>query len=190
MRILFCLLFCLFISFLLSSSSFAQRADFFREDITFSLNRTNLDVDGYYWFTNHSEKTVESEIFYPFANYSNEKIDSIRLFNISKGEKVRFTKDENKGIYFRLNIAPHDTLLFQIGYRQTLSADSAVYILKTTQGWGKPIDLAEYKLVVPSSLPIKKFTYEPDRSYKIENSTVYYWKKEKFMPKEDMIFFF
>jgi hypothetical protein len=83
-----------------------------------------------------------------------------------------------------------DTVLFQIGYRQKLNSDSAIYILKTTKGWGKPMDWAEYKLIVPDYMSIKKFSYSPDKTYKIEKNTIYYWKKLNFMPNEDMIFYF
>lgn len=176
--------------FIFTSFTFGQRTDFFKEDLTFRLDSVHFDVDGYYWFANHSDKPISSEIFYPFPYYTGGKIDSVRLYNISAGQKTRFRMEGINGISFILHIAPLDTVLFQIGYRQKLNSDSAVYILKTTKGWGKPIDWAEYKLIVPDYLSIKIFSYPPDKSYKIDNNTIYYWKKLNFMPDEDMIFYF
>ncbi len=176
--------------FLLSLSAFGQRADFYREDITFRLDSISLDVEGYYWFANHSDKAVNSDIYYPFPNYHSETIDSVRLYNISAGHKSSFMREGEHGISFILNIAPFDTVLFQIGYRQKIMVDSAVYILRTTQGWGKPIEFAEYKLIVLNTFLIKRFIYPPDKTYEMEKYKIYYWKKENFMPVQDMIFYF
>jgi len=179
-----------FIFFLFAITTSSQRADFFREDITFRLDSTYFEVEGYYWFANHSDKVVNSEIFYPFPDGQSGRIDSIRLFSISSGNIVGYKKEGCSGISFLMNIYPFDTLLFQIGYRQKVVCDSAIYILRSTRGWGKPIDLAEYKLIVPDSFRIKQFSYKPDKSYKMEKFMVYYWRKENFMPDKDMIFNF
>ena len=180
----------IYLVFLVCSISFGQRADFYREDITFRLDSVHLIVEGYYWFANHSDKHVNSNIFYPFPNYHGEKIDSIRLYNISAGQQTFYKLEGANGITFDLLIAPHDTALFRIEYRQMLSGDSAVYILRTTQGWGKPLAHAEYKLIVHDTMKIKRFSYPPDKLYNIENEKIYYWKKNNFMPAKDMIFYF
>jgi len=179
-----------FIFFLLAITTSSQRADFFREDITFRLDSTYFDVEGYYWFANHFAEMVKSEIFYPFPNGQSGTIDSIRLYNISSGNIVGYKKEGSSGISFLMSIDPFDTLLFQIGYRQKIIGDSAIYILRTTQGWGKPILLAEYKLIVPDSFRLKQFTYQPDKSYKMEKFIIYYWRKDNFMPDKEMIFSF
>jgi hypothetical protein len=167
-----------------------QRANFFMEDIAFRLNSVQMDVEGYYWFANDSSVPVNSDIYYPFPNYSNEKIDSIRLYNISAGQNTYYKCDDAHGISFNLFIAPHDTVIFQIGYRQNILGDSATYILRTTQWWGKPLIQAEYKLIVPDSMLIKRFSYLPVKSYKIQGDKIYYWKMDNFMPTFDMIFYF
>ncbi|MGE5497203.1 MAG: hypothetical protein ACM3Q2_03995 [Syntrophothermus sp.] len=173
---------------IISSFVFGQRGDFFREDITFRLNEGCLDVDGYYWFANSSRVPVNNEIYYPFAADYGKSIDSIRLYNISAGYLPGWKMEDSGGIYFNLNIPPGDTVLLQIGYRQKLSGRRAQYILQTTQGWGKPIDIADYKLVTPDTLNIKYFSYPPDKSYVIEKKRIYSWEKRRFMPGKDMIF--
>jgi len=175
---------------LFSCFTLGQRADFYREDITFRLDSSCLNVEGYYWFANHFDKEMNSEIYYPFPNYLGGSVDSIRLFNISTGTRSHFKWESDNGISFLLKIAPLDTVFFQIGYRQKIIADCAIYILRTTQGWGKPIDLAEYKLIVPDSFIIKRFSYPPDKTYEIVKNKIFYWKKENFMPERDMIFYF
>ncbi len=180
----------LFFLILTNSFSFAQRADFFKEDITFRLDSTYIDVEGVYWFLNNYDKPVFSDIFYPFPVSSGSEIDSIRLFNITAGQKTKYNLESGSGISFNLFIPPKDTVLFQIGYRQKLNGDSAVYILRSTQVWGKPLERAEYKLMTSLIFKIKNFSYLPDKIYKIDNKKIYYWKKENFMPKVDMVFKF
>jgi hypothetical protein len=177
-----------YLSLLITSIVSGQRADFFREDLTFRLDSISFDVDGYYWFVNNSSGFVNSEIFYPFPKHKENEIDSIRAFNLTTGKEAKYILEEN-GISFKLNIEPFDTVLFQIGYKQKLSCDSAVYILRTTKGWGKPLKLAEYKLVTPVTLPVKNFSYPPDKKYEIDKYCIFYWKKENFMPEMDMIFY-
>lgn len=175
---------------LLNVAAFAQRADFFKEDITFRLDGVYLSVEGYYWLANPSKAPLNSDIYYPFPINAGDQIDSIRVYNLSVGQETGFAKEGKFGISFLLHIASLDTVLLQIKYRQKLNADSAVYILKTTRGWGKPLDDAEFKLITPGSFMIKKFSYPPDASYELENLRIYRWKRKNFMPTEDMIFFF
>ncbi len=153
------------------------------------MDSISFDVDGYYWFANNSSGFVNSEIFYPFPHHKENEIDSIRLFNLTTGKETKFTIEQN-GISFNLIIAPFDTVLFQIGYRQKLNCDSVVYILRTTKGWGKPLKLAEYKLVTPKTFLVKNISYPPDKKYEIDKYRIFYWKKENFMPDKDMIFYF
>jgi hypothetical protein len=175
---------------LLSAFAFGQRADFFKEDLTFHLDGTYFRVEGFYWFANQSDKPVNSEIYSPFPTHAGDQIDSIRVYNISAGRETGFNREEKFGISFMLHLAALDTVLLQIKYRQKLHADSAVYILKTTRGWGKPLDDAEFKLITPDSLKIKKYSYPPDQSYKLDKLRIYLWKRTRFMPAEDMIFHF
>ena len=179
-----------FLFFIFCSFAFGQRAVFFKEDITFRLDGVHLDVEGYYWFSNNSINSVSADIFYPFPSAFGDKIDSIRIYNISKGERPRYTLHNHDGISFYLFLPPHDTVLFQIGYRQKLNGDSAAYLLQTTQAWGRPLVRAEYKLLVPESFNIKRFSYPPGKSYEIQGEKIYYWEMNNFMPTRDMVFCF
>jgi len=169
---------------------YGQRADFFKENITFHLDSIYFSVEGYYWFSNNSNKSNYADIFYPFPNYSDEKIDSINVFNVSAEREIKFIKEGIHGISFNLFIESFDTVLFQIRYRQRLNSDSAVYILRTTQGWDKPLISAVYNLIVSKSFEIKKFIYPPVKSYQIGNKNIYIWRMRNFMPLRDMIFHF
>jgi hypothetical protein len=80
----------LFLLFNLWSLSFGQRANFCKEDITFRLDGIHMDVEGYYWFSNNSNNSISTDIFYPFPSAFGDKIDSIRIYNISAGQKHQY----------------------------------------------------------------------------------------------------
>lgn len=168
----------------------AQRADFVRENITFRLDSNYFSVEGLYYFLNRSDTIVNSEIFYPFPAYAGPEIDSIQVMNLWRGEVIRFTSEGSNGISFRLHLDKSDSAYIHIYYRQRLTSDSAVYILKTTAGWGKPLEVADFKLITPASITIKNFSYIPDKSYKLNNIKIYTWQKYNFMPRKDMVFRF
>ena len=86
----------LYFILIISTISFAQRADFIKEDITFRLDSLYLDVEGYYWFANNFDKAVINEIFYPFPDLPGGTIDSIRLFNITGGQSTFINWNQKK----------------------------------------------------------------------------------------------
>jgi hypothetical protein len=175
---------------LLCLPAFGQRADFVREDVTFHCDATALRVEGLYWFANRSGHPVRSELFYPFPELPGGTIDSIRVFSLSAGRRIDIRTGDRHGISFPLFLASFDTALLRIGYRQTCHGDSAVYLLTTTQTWRKSLDRAEFKLVVPESVVMERFSYEPQKTYHIGREKIYYWEMTGFMPEKDMIFHF
>jgi len=69
---------------------------------------------------------------------------------------------------------------YNIAYTQTLLKNN-VYILRSTQAWGKPLQKAQYSLTVHDSLSIENFSYPPDS----QEDNVYHWEKYDFLPTED-----
>lgn len=169
--------------------AFAQRLNFYKEDITLRLDCNHLSVEGYYWFANSSKVTISSEIFYPFPFDAGGLIDSIGVLNLTAGEETRFKKEEQFGISFFVAVESSDSVLLQINYRQQLNSDSAVYILKSTKNWGKPLDVAEFKLITPDSLTIKQTTYPPDELFEMAHRKIYVWRRRHFWPEHNMVFY-
>ncbi len=177
------------VQLLLASVASGQAVDFFREDITFRLSSRSLVVDGYYWFCNHSDRNLERVIFYPL-NGKAGSVDSAGVSDAAGGEKKEIFDRTSEGFAFVLRLSADDTAVYRITYRQRISGDSAMYILRSTRTWNKPLEWAQYKLVVDSSLVITRFSYQPDKVYAIGDRTIYYWKRVRFMPDRDMVFHF
>jgi hypothetical protein len=177
--------------FLFNSSVYSQGLSFFKEDITFTLDRKYFIVDGFYWFANQSDMRCENVIYYPFGNSSEkEKVDSIEVYNISQNTIPKIINRDIKGFTFLLDIAGRDTEVYHIKYFQKVASDSVKYILISTKQWNKALDHAEYKLIVDKQIEFTSCSYKPDRVYDINNSKIYYWARSNFMPTSDMIFHF
>ncbi|MBN2365234.1 MAG: hypothetical protein EH225_04315 [Calditrichaeota bacterium] len=176
---------------ILNGIIFGQEMAFFQEDITFRIDNEYFQVDGFYWFSNKSGKRLEKSIYFPFGNSPHSKaIDSINVLNISKNTTADIINLSGRGFSFLLEVAPGDTEVYRIRYREELTCDSARYILTSTRRWNKPLEQAEYKLIVSGGVEITGFSIEADRIYGIDGERIYYWKRKEFMPENDMIFHF
>ncbi|MBN1396786.1 MAG: hypothetical protein JXA06_02030 [Bacteroidetes bacterium] len=172
-------------------SAFGQQISFFKEDITFTLSRDHFTVDGFYWFANFSEKRTESFIYYPFGIGSEkEQVDTFEVHNITHNFYPKIINRSKNGFSFLLKIAGRDTVVYHIKYIQTITGDSARYILTSTNLWNRPLDHAEFKLIIGKYIELLNSSYEPDKIYDIESNKIYFWKKDNFIPAYDMTFHF
>lgn len=177
--------------FLFSAAAYSQQITFIKEDITFRLDENYFKVDGLYWFVNKSDKNVEKLIYYPFATESElDEIDSIEVFNQSRNYKEAVKEITQNGLKYLLKTEEGDTVIYRVGYRQKVISDSVKYILTSTKEWGQALEKAEYKLIVKNKFKIKSFSYKPDQVYTIGDDKIFYWKKNNFLPEDDMIFYF
>lgn len=179
----------LFLLLLSCLSVHSQRLDFFREDLTFQLDSTNFTVSGQYYFRNNSLSQQRSLISYPLPRLADGPLfDTIMVFS-----------EENLAIPFQL----HDTLIsFEIQmqpgsekqitiiYSQRHNGNYAKYILTTTKYWGKPLQLAEFKLVVPPYINILSCFEPPDKISEFEGTSIYHWTRQNFMPANDFEIWF
>lgn len=181
----------LFLFFLLLSclSVHSQRLDFFREDLSFQLDSTHFTVSGQYYFRNNSLSQQRSLISYPLP----------RLADGPLFDTIMVLSEENLAIPFQL----HDTLIsfeimMQPGSEQTITiiysqrhnGNYAKYILTTTKYWGKPLQLAEFKLVVPPYINIQTCFEPPDKISEFEGTSIYHWTRQNFMPANDFEIWF
>lgn len=84
-----------------------------------------------------------------------------------------------------LHMLPHSVKTVKILYRQRHNGAEARYILLTTKLWDKPLETANYNLVVKKNIKVNQFSINPDSSVAFGETQVYYWKRENFMPTKD-----
>jgi len=173
---------------LLCSCALCQDVRFIREDITFELSKEYFAVEGNYWFANPSDRGSERSIYYPFPTTGqNNSVDSVDIFDITHGIRPEISDRTKSGFSFVLTISGHDTVLYHIAYRQKVGGDSAMYILRSTRAWNRPLEFAEYKLAVEDSITIIGFSYHPDKVYVIEGKKFFLWRRTNFMPEKDFV---
>ena len=167
----------------------AKTLDFYKEDITFRLNPHTFYVDGLYYFQNNGNVNIKRLTYFP-VDSSNNTLDSIQVFNLTKMHPVELRKKKSNGFLFNIEVNANDSAIYQIKYQQKIGSDSIKYILESTLSWGRPLTSAVYKLIVDKSLRMENFTFKPDKVYDFEDSKVYLWKKEAFLPRDDLVFKF
>jgi hypothetical protein len=152
---------------------------FIEEYIDFSIGKQGFETNGIYVFTNNSEREIRQEIQFPFA-LGIDSIEVLRVYNFSYNKNI-FYRSLNKSISFLLEIQPLDTVYVSISYTQTLLKNN-IYILRSTQAWGKPLQKAQYSLTVQDALSIETISYHPDS----QKDNVYYLEKYDFLPSKDI----
>jgi len=184
----------LILSFLIligiSETSTAQNIEFFREDIKFEINDNSFIVDGIYYFCNVGEKPVNQILYYPFPSGSDYgEVDTISVINLKTKSNVlrNFNK---KGASFVILIEPYNIEKYKIFYRQKIFGNKAEYILNTTKSWKKPLEKANYELMIDVDYVIDSVSYMPDSAAIIGNFQHFYWNRQDFMPDKNFIIYF
>ena len=158
---------------------FGQRkVSFVEEYIDFTVKKSGFETNGIYVFTNSSDKKIRQEIRFPFA-LEEDSIYIMRVYNFTYNKNIPY-HSKGKSITFSLEMEPSDTVYINIAYTQMLLKNN-VYILRSTQAWGKPLQKAQYTLTVEDTLSIETFSYPPDS----QKDNVYYWEKSDFLPEKD-----
>ncbi len=165
----------------------SQELEFYGENIIFELNDGIFKVTGTYYLCNTGDKEIKQILYYPFpvnSRYYGD-VNSIRISN--KDSLINMTRRDKSGIYFGLEIQPHKATEYIVSYQQKLLDNRAEYILETTKKWKRPLETADYKLIIPDNLKITGISYEPDSVLTENNGLIYIWHKKDFMPDMNMI---
>ena len=157
-----------------------QKTNFIEEFIDFELNNELFRINGIYVFSNSSDREVQNQIIFPFACIT-DSIEIVRVYNMSTGENVNYNFID-RGISFRIELNPSDTVSINIAYNQKLKKEN-IYILKSTASWKEPLKLAKYTLSVSGSVVVDSISYMPESV----NNGLYLWTKKDFIPENDFI---
>jgi hypothetical protein len=154
---------------------------FAREEIEMNVRPGYLEIGGMYHFTNTFKKPTSARIFYPFPLDSTlDYPDSIAL------PGVDFERGDS-GVFFRMPFTPQHEDSFFACYRQPLRGKSARYIVTTTRQWGRPIDVAQFRISVPREFLNVELSYKPDRIERNDSTVVYHFVRRRFYPDRDVI---
>jgi len=167
----------------------AQNLSFYKENITMKIEGDYFYVTGLYYLQYSGQEM--STLVYPYpidAQYG--EVDSVKIYDLSSNEYIEPVYNKKSGTVFIIQGNSTGGIILQISYRQKLLANKAEYILTSTITWGKPLDKADYQLIIPKDYTIVNFSIPPDESIINDKEKVYYWSKEYYMPDRNMVFEF
>jgi hypothetical protein len=176
----------LFIVLNIATFTHAQRIEFFREDISFGIDTVFFSVNGDYYFRNSSDESRSFVIVYPVrSNGTAKPIDTIMVFDQADITHALKVDVKDTLVTFAINMPPHSVKTLKIIYLQRHKGNIVRYILLTTKFWDKPLEIANYNLIVKKNIQINDFSLKPDNSIYFGETVIYYWKREQFMPAMD-----
>lgn len=156
---------CLLLALAAASTSFAQYADprssqveFFKEDVTMTVTDSTSAVSGVYYFRNNTEKDRPFTVMFPF--YVDDAISfphEIRAYTIDEGDTLAIgteVLDSLNSVRMSIPMKPKEVTVWYLDYTQRIESDYATYILTTTHAWGKPLQEADFRFIIPTNFSI------------------------------------
>jgi hypothetical protein len=170
---------------LVQLSCYGQALQFFAEDLTFRLSPEVFEVEGDYYFRNTTDKPTRQMLLYPFPDEA--AYGTISCISIMQGSDSILFKRTAGGVLFTVTAAARQEVAYRIGYDQQLTADSACYIITTTQRWKQPFEWATYQLRMPDNLTLLNISILPDSIGHTSTEEIYYWSRRNFLPQTDFL---
>jgi hypothetical protein len=164
----------------------AQELSFYQENIFMRLEPGNFFVTGHYFLKGEPEKNYV--LTYPFpVDKSYGEVDSLLIMDLNTGRFIEPLSRKPSGILFKVEFGDTSDIVIQIFYRQKLPGTRAEYILTSTLGWKKPLERANFQLLLKPDIHITGFSIPPDDSAKSTTEQIYYWFMKDFMPEKNMV---
>jgi hypothetical protein len=173
--------------FLVSSLSFSQNLQFFKEKLNFNITKTDFTVDGLYYFRNTTTDTIKQYLSYPFSQISGlEDVISVEANSVYPEMKApALVNFDQKAARFRLKVLPFDTAVVRISYVQSIPNNKAEYILTSTKAWDKPLEKAYFTLKLPINHKVDSLSYDADSLLIRDGYLLYKFYFKDFMPKRN-----
>ena len=166
--------------------SHAQKINFYKEEITFQLDRQSFQVSGDYYFRNETKSDISQFIFYPvYKDSLNPAFDTIWIFDYANNRALSFLNKSDTGVFFHVKIRAGDSAQIKIYYRQQYKGNYVKYILTSTKTWEKPLESASYFVMADNDMGITAFAYPPKETIPFDKKTLYQWHLTNFMPDRD-----
>jgi len=161
-------------------------AQFVREEISIHVHGEYCTLVGRYEFRNTQNHAALWPIFYPLLNTDTIPLaDSIRIRDAGTEELLPFESGVS-GVSFALNMPPRASKSIRISYRQRTPKQRMDYILTSTQQWGKPLESATFRVVVPDSLRLTHMSPDYDSLMKRGHDVEHFIHKKVFMPHSNL----
>jgi hypothetical protein len=173
-----------------SQSGINKPLEFFKEEISMTVNKGEFTISGTYYFRNNTDSDRPMPVVFPFyIDDSTHYPDEISAYvNNGEGKKaLDFQENRERGsIRMAIPMRPGETTIWQLDYSQRIDKPQATYILKSTQAWGKPLEEALYRIDIPDDIDIDHIWADVDSVTTKGNREVLWIHKTDYMPFSDM----
>ncbi len=173
-----------------AAAQHASPVDFFKEEITLTISDSFANVAGTYYFRNNTERNGKMPVLFPFyVDSLSPYPDSLNAYIINGNDTTRLDYRNavaQNAIMIGIPLVPKQITTWNLDYRQRILASKATYVLTSTAAWGKPIEEATYRFIVPDSLKDIRFWPEPDTVIDKDNKCEYRAQRSNFMPTRNM----
>ncbi len=174
----------------LSQVKHTSPVDFFKEDITLAVSDSSARISGIYYFRHNTEHDTRMPVVFPFyVDSLNPYPDSIAAYMVNGADTIRldFRNQRERGaIWLAIPLFSNNVTVWHLDYRQKIRDTRAVYILTSTAAWGKPLEDATYKFIVPLSFADVRTWPEADTVLAEGNFREYLAHRTNFMPGQNM----
>lgn len=164
-----------------------QSLQFYREVITVEVAGTHCWLSGAYHFRNRTASPITVPLYYPLFDHAELPFpDSITVEKIGHGSAIPFVR-RGTGIDFRITIPAQDSAAYRVCYRQPTPENRMEYILRSTRQWRRPLEKAQFRIILPDTLRLTSVSLPMTRLRKDARRTVYGCLRRNFMPDENLI---
>jgi hypothetical protein len=164
--------------------------DFFKEEITFTVKDSASSVSGIYYFRNNTERGGKMPIMFPFyVDSASVFPDTIIAYTLNSKDTTWLDVQNAQGqnaVTVEIPMTPHGITVWHLDYAQDILKAKATYILTSTSAWGKPLEDATYRFIVPASYDSVQAWPEPDSTIILKDHRELLAHRTNFMPKQNM----
>lgn len=165
----------------------AQVADFYKEELQFSVDSLWFRMQGDFYLAKRSATTREMQLSFPVPPGTMELIDSFKVYDYRLQLSLAYRRGNSEFI-FTVPFDNNDSIVVNIQYRQKIQDSTLSYIITTVQDWLRPLKYASYSLIVPDYCTASHFSLPVDKCINIQNGKFYVWERHFFMPSVDFSF--
>lgn len=173
-----------------SQSHMNMPIEFYKEEISMTINDGEFTISGTYYFRNNTEMDKPMSIVFPFnIDDSTHYPHEISAFIVNADDTLELDYQENRergSIRIAIPIKPEETTVWCLEYTQKIDRPQATYILKSTQAWGQPLEEALYKIDIPDNIDIDYIWADVDSVTAGDNREILWIHKTEYMPFKDM----
>ncbi len=164
--------------------------EFFKEEVALTVGDSSSAVSGIYYFRNNTNNVSRVTIMFPFfVDSQNPYPDTIAAYVANGADTTRIdvkSQKDQDAVSLRIPLTPQGVTIWHLDYRQKILGTKATYILISTAAWGKPLEDATYRFIVPSSFADVHTWPEADSIFDNGQTREYLAHRTNFMPGQNM----